>query len=186
MHLTIHVTWNRWNIFAAGWRWVFVQYKIQNANELWQYQLQNRLITTTLKEKSVGQLLFRRIYYIVYTFLPNNTWRTSNWQSVKELWRNHGLNIGFLLSCMQVRLDREAGRPRFLTDTNGKRKGKIMQINGKKEGKIRAERRKRTTAEVSLYFELPYNELALLRSRYQNATPNLCWVFCALLGILCN
>ena len=85
---------------------------------------------------------------------------------MKELWRNHG----FLLSCMHVRLDREAGRPRFLTDTNGKRKGKIMQINDKKEGKIRAERRKRTTAEVSLYFELPY----LLCSRYENATPNLC------------
>ena len=71
---------------------------------------------------------------------------------------------------MHVRLDREAGRPRLLTDTNGKRKGKIMQINDKKEGKIRAERRKRTTAEVSLYFELPY----LLRSTYENATPNLC------------
>ena len=136
MHLTIHVTWNGWNIFAAGWRWVFVQYKIQNANEHWQYQLQNRLITTTLKEKNVGQLLFRRIYYIVYTFLPNNTRRTSNWQSVKELWRNHGLNIGFLLSCMQVRLDREAGRPRFLTDTNGKRKGKILQINDKKKERL--------------------------------------------------
>ena len=26
----------------------------------------------------------------------------------------------------------------------------------------------------------------LLRSRYDNATRNLCWVFCALLGILCN
>ena len=26
----------------------------------------------------------------------------------------------------------------------------------------------------------------LLRSRYENATPNLCWVFCALLGVLCN
>ena len=25
-----------------------------------------------------------------------------------------------------------------------------------------------------------------LRSRYENATPNLCWVFCALLGVLCN
>ena len=23
-------------------------------------------------------------------------------------------------------------------------------------------------------------------SRYENATPNLCWVFCALLGDLCN
>ena len=28
--------------------------------------------------------------------------------------------------------------------------------------------------------------LFLLRSRYENATPNLCWVFCALLGFLCN
>ena len=27
---------------------------------------------------------------------------------------------------------------------------------------------------------------SLLRSRYENATPNLCWVFCALLGVLCN
>ena len=26
----------------------------------------------------------------------------------------------------------------------------------------------------------------LLRSRYENATPNLCWVFCTLLGVLCN
>ena len=26
----------------------------------------------------------------------------------------------------------------------------------------------------------------LMRSRYENATPNLCWVFCALLGVLCN
>ena len=25
-----------------------------------------------------------------------------------------------------------------------------------------------------------------MRSRYENATPNLCWVFCALLGVLCN
>ena len=25
-----------------------------------------------------------------------------------------------------------------------------------------------------------------LRSRYENATPNLCWVCCALLGLLCN
>ena len=25
-----------------------------------------------------------------------------------------------------------------------------------------------------------------LRSRYENATPNLCWVSCALLGVLCN
>ena len=25
-----------------------------------------------------------------------------------------------------------------------------------------------------------------LRSRYENATPNLCWVFCALSGVLCN
>ena len=30
----------------------------------------------------------------------------------------------------------------------------------------------------------PY--LWLLCSRYENATPNLCWVFCALLDILCN
>ena len=28
--------------------------------------------------------------------------------------------------------------------------------------------------------------LRLLRSRYEKATPNLCWVFCALLGVLCN
>ena len=28
--------------------------------------------------------------------------------------------------------------------------------------------------------------LIYLRSRYENATPNLCWVFCALLGVLCN
>ena len=26
----------------------------------------------------------------------------------------------------------------------------------------------------------------LLRSSYENATPNLCWVFFALLGVLCN
>ena len=26
----------------------------------------------------------------------------------------------------------------------------------------------------------------LLRSRYENATPNLCWVLCALLGVLCS
>ena len=26
----------------------------------------------------------------------------------------------------------------------------------------------------------------LLRSRYENATPNLCWVFCTLLDVLCN
>ena len=25
-----------------------------------------------------------------------------------------------------------------------------------------------------------------LRSRYENATPNLCWVLCALLGVLGN
>ena len=29
-------------------------------------------------------------------------------------------------------------------------------------------------------------QLQSLRSRYENATPNLCWVFCALLGDLCN
>ena len=27
---------------------------------------------------------------------------------------------------------------------------------------------------------------SLMRSRYENASPNLCWVFCALLGVLCN
>ena len=31
--------------------------------------------------------------------------------------------------------------------------------------------------------ETPYSSL---RSRYENATPNLCWVCCALLGVLCN
>ena len=31
-----------------------------------------------------------------------------------------------------------------------------------------------------------YLYLIFLRSRYENATPNLCWVFCALLGVLCN
>ena len=84
---------------------------------------------------------------------------------------------------MHVRLDREAGRPRFLTDTNGKRKGKIMQVNDKKEGNIRAERRKRTTAEVSLYFELPY----LLCSSRTRTQPLICvrcsvhyWVSCAI------
>ena len=30
------------------------------------------------------------------------------------------------------------------------------------------------------------SKIILLRSRYENATPNLCWVFCALLGNLCN
>ena len=29
-------------------------------------------------------------------------------------------------------------------------------------------------------------ERGLLRSRTSNAIPNLCWVFCALLGVLCN
>ena len=33
---------------------------------------------------------------------------------------------------------------------------------------------------------LPELISSLLRSRYENATPNLCWVFCALLGVLCN
>ena len=28
--------------------------------------------------------------------------------------------------------------------------------------------------------------LKYLRSRYENASPSLCWVFCALLGYLCN
>ena len=32
---------------------------------------------------------------------------------------------------------------------------------------------------VSICFEL-------LRSRYENVTPNFCWVFCALLGVLCK
>ena len=29
-------------------------------------------------------------------------------------------------------------------------------------------------------------EMLYLRSRYENATSNLCWMFCALLGVLCN
>ena len=29
-------------------------------------------------------------------------------------------------------------------------------------------------------------DYGLLRSRYENAAPNLCWVFYALLGVLCN
>ena len=32
----------------------------------------------------------------------------------------------------------------------------------------------------------PALSMKYLRSRYENATPNLCWVFCALLGDLCN
>ena len=32
----------------------------------------------------------------------------------------------------------------------------------------------------------PKRPYRLLRSKYENATPNLCWVFCALLGVLCN
>ena len=28
--------------------------------------------------------------------------------------------------------------------------------------------------------------LDFCRSRYENATPNLCWVLCALLRVLCN
>ena len=31
-----------------------------------------------------------------------------------------------------------------------------------------------------------FNETSFLRSRYDNATPNLFWLFCALLGVLCN
>ena len=36
-------------------------------------------------------------------------------------------------------------------------------------------------------FHIPCLELCIsLRSRYENATPNLCWVFCALMVVLCN
>ena len=35
-----------------------------------------------------------------------------------------------------------------------------------------------------LYF--PAVLFSLLRSRYENTTPNLCWVLCALFGVLCN
>ena len=31
-----------------------------------------------------------------------------------------------------------------------------------------------------------FNETSFLRSRYDNATPNLFWLFCALLGVLCS
>ena len=36
-----------------------------------------------------------------------------------------------------------------------------------------------------LWHSIP-RHILLLRSRYENATPNLCWGFCALLGVLCN
>ena len=33
----------------------------------------------------------------------------------------------------------------------------------------------------------PVSDLSfILRSRYKKETPNLCWVTCALLGVLCN
>ena len=37
-----------------------------------------------------------------------------------------------------------------------------------------------------LYFFLFLLALLWLRSRYEKATPNLCWVFFALLGVLCK
>ena len=37
-----------------------------------------------------------------------------------------------------------------------------------------------------LYFFLISFSPVILRSRYEKATPNLCWVFFALLGVLCN
>ena len=48
-------------------------------------------------------------------------------------------------------------------------------------------------AALYLYFGAVFDtqktnsfENTFLRSRYENTTPNLCWVFCALLGVLCN
>ena len=37
-----------------------------------------------------------------------------------------------------------------------------------------------------LYFFLISFSPVILRSRYEKATPNLCWVFFALLGVLCS
>ena len=82
--------------------------------------------------------------------------------------------LGFLRICFRSRSEISAR-------LTGLFKGKltpIKKIRGTK-GSIYSI----TLSPLHLYYVLHY--LMFLRSKYENATPNLCWVFCALLGVLC-